>query len=266
MHSIVKICKATLLFLLNIAALYAGLVIALYPGKAGRLSAGAAGMRIWARTACAILGIRVRTSGLFLAPKGALIAANHSSYLDILVLGSLVPGAFVAKKDVASWFLIGPLAKLAGTVFVDRASRMSTGITMEEIDNRLASGISVMLFPEGTTNNGRDILAFKSSFFKIPVERNCTVFPASIVYDRVNGSVANFLPEDIVPWHGDMHLLPHFWNILGMQSIAVNVRWNPPINHITTLDASQARKQLAAYVRESVRSGFSDQLAKQRTC
>ncbi len=181
----------------------------------------------WARWACAILGVRIKKTGQDRIPPGSFVVANHCSYLDILVLGSLFPAVFVAKKEVESWFLIGLLARLAGTVFVNRTSRMKTISAMEEIENRLSSCISVIVFPEGTTNDGTDMLAFKSSFFKIPVEGNHPVLPVSLIYSHINGKAAGKEEKEGIAWHGDMRLLPHLRNMLGMKTIDVRVHFNP---------------------------------------
>ena len=213
-------------------------------------------MSIWARWACAILGIRIRKTGLDRIPPGAFVVANHCSYLDILVLGSLCPAVFVAKKEVESWLLIGPLARLAGTVFVNRTSRMEIISAMDEIVNRLSSGISVILFPEGTTNNGIDMLAFKSSFFKAAADGKCSVVPVSLVYSHIDEKPVCEGLTDSIAWHGEMRLLPHFWNMLGMGQIDVKVHFNPVIPDITAFEPAHARKVLCAFAHESVRSGW----------
>lgn len=136
MRGVVKIFKAALLVLLNLGFLCLGLIIVILPAKDYRLRAGARCMSTWAGWACAIMGLRIRRTGLNRIPQGSLIVANHCSYLDILVLGSLCPAVFVAKKEVESWLLIGPLARLAGTVFVNRTSKMTTISAMEELANR----------------------------------------------------------------------------------------------------------------------------------
>ena len=110
MRSLIQIYKSSLLVLLNSVFLCIGLIIALLPGKKTRLEAGTASMSLWTRWACAILGIRLRKTGLHNFPKGSLIVANQCSYLDILVLGSLVPGVFAIRQEVAAWPLLGRLS------------------------------------------------------------------------------------------------------------------------------------------------------------
>lgn len=256
MRSLIKIFKATLLALLNLIFICIGLVIAALPAAKIRLRAGAAAMMAWAKWASAILGIRVRKTGPHPCPKGSFIVANHCSYLDILVLGSLVPGVFVAKQEVAEWPILGRLSRLAGTVFVDRSSRISALTTFPVIESHLASDISVILFPEGTTNNGTDILAFKSSFFKIPIETGRPVQPVSLIYTHINGKPVRDGMRDEVAWYGTMSLLPHLWRILGMRSIDAAVRFNPVIHGITAQTSAETRKKVSSLAYESIRAGY----------
>jgi lyso-ornithine lipid O-acyltransferase len=256
MRGIVKIFKATLLILLNLVFLCVGLVISMFPAKDYRLRARTTCMSICARWACAILGIRIRKTGLDRILPGSFVVANHCSYLDIPVLGSLFPSAFLAKKEVESWLLIGPLARLTGTVFVDRTSKRRTISTMAEIEKRLSSGVSVILFPEGTTNDGIDMLAFKSPFFKIPVTGNNPVLPVSLIYSHINEKPIGEDEKDCIAWHGTMSLLPHFWNLLGMKQIDVRIHFNPVMHDVIALDAAKARKLISAIAFERVRAGY----------
>ena len=256
MRGIVKIVKATLLILLNLFFFLVGLVISILPVKKDRLRAGTACMSTCARWTCLILGIRIKKTGLDRILPGSFVVANHCSYLDIFVLGSLFPSVFVAKKEVESWLLIGSLARFAGTVFVTRDSRMKTISAMEEIKNRLTSGISVILFPEGTTNDGKDMLAFKSSLFRIPALGNNPVLPVSLIYSRINGKAVGGAEKDCIAWYGAMSLLPHLWNILGMKKIDVRVHFNPVLQKVTAIDVAKTRKLVSAAAYESVRGGY----------
>jgi len=255
MRSIEKTYKILLLLTLNLAFIPVGAVVSLWPGYGSRMRIRAACMQGWAKISCSILGIKVSTSGVPLSQRGALIVANHCSYIDILVLGSMVPAAFVAKNEISSWFPVGLLARMAGTVFVNRNSRMSAGHSMAEIEQCLSSGTNVILFPEGTTNNGRDLLDFKSSFFQIPAENCRQVVPVSISYVRVNCHRTSLPPEDIIAWYGDMALLPHVWKLLGTLQIHVHIRGHEPIGRIGHANQPRSRKQIALHAYESIKSG-----------
>ena len=100
---------------------------------------------------CRILGFRIERTGTQSAANPTLYVANHSSYFDIMVLGSMIPGSFVAKAEVAQWPFFGWLAKLQRTIFVDRRGRKSVD-QRDEMTERLRAGDDLILFPEGTSN------------------------------------------------------------------------------------------------------------------
>src|SRR5262249_38850061 len=95
--------------------------------------------QLYHRRCCRLLGIRVTQIGEPVAARPVLFAANHTGYLDIAVLGSVMPGSFVSKAEVASWPLFGWMAKLQRCVFVDRQVR-STAQQRDAIAERLAAG------------------------------------------------------------------------------------------------------------------------------
>ena len=116
------------------------------------------------RWCCRILGFRIRVIGTPTAERPVLFAANHISYTDITILGSVIPGSFIAKAEVAKWPFFGWLAKLQRSVFVDRQVR-STATQRDAIGDRLAAGDALILFPEGTSGDGNRVLPFKSALF-----------------------------------------------------------------------------------------------------
>src|SRR6185437_1390398 len=115
--------------------------------------------------------------------------SNHTGYLDISVLGSRLPASFIAKSEVARWPLFGWLAKLQRSVFVDRQVR-STAQQRDAIAERLAAKDALILFPEGTSNDGTFVLPFKSALFSVVFgksETPVTVQPVSLAYTRLDG-------------------------------------------------------------------------------
>jgi 1-acyl-sn-glycerol-3-phosphate acyltransferase len=109
-------------------------------------------------------GLRIRVATWRAIDPGALVVANHISWTDILVLGSLRPMAFVAKSEVRGWPLLGILARLHGTLFIRRGDRGGVAGQVDRITAALERG-PVVLFPEGTTGNGADVLPFRSTLF-----------------------------------------------------------------------------------------------------
>ncbi|MBV8935825.1 MAG: 1-acyl-sn-glycerol-3-phosphate acyltransferase, partial [Alphaproteobacteria bacterium] len=116
------------------------------------------------RWCCWILGFRIRVIGKPTSKRPVLYAANHISYTDITVLGSVIPGSFIAKSEIARWPFFGWLAKLQRSVFVDRQVR-STAAQRDAIGKRLAAGDALILFPEATSGDGNRVLPFKSALF-----------------------------------------------------------------------------------------------------
>src|SRR6201987_2282184 len=116
------------------------------------------------RRCCRILGFRIRVIGSPTAGRPVLFAPNHVSYTDITVLGSVIPGSFIAKAEVADWSFFGWLAKLQRSVFVDRRGRSAVP-QRDAIGKRLADGDALILFPEGPSGDGNRVRPFKSALF-----------------------------------------------------------------------------------------------------
>src|SRR6185436_7426012 len=93
-------------------------------------------------------------------PRDGLLVSNHLSYLDILVLATLTPAVFVSKSEVKNWPVFGWFARMAGTIFLQRTRRADVVRISEEITTVLRGGHLVVLFPEGTSSNGRQVLPF----------------------------------------------------------------------------------------------------------
>jgi 1-acyl-sn-glycerol-3-phosphate acyltransferase len=121
--------------------------------------------RTWHRGCCTIAGLRLRVRGAPAAFGSTLLVANHVSYLDVVVLGSLVNVSFIAKAEVAGWPLIG---RIGGTIFVERRGSCSAG-QRDRVAVRLARGDDLILFAEGTSSDGGRVLPFKSALFAATV-------------------------------------------------------------------------------------------------
>ncbi len=153
-------------------------------------------------------------------PGTGLLVSNHLSYLDILILSALVPAVFVAKSEIRSWPVFGWFGRLAGTLFVERARRNDVGRMSAEIRAVLAGGQLVVLFPEGTSWNGRELLPFRSSLLEPVVGSPYPLFIAAIGYTLADGCVEN----DVCYW-GDMVFLPHLLRLMGRKQVLAQVRF-----------------------------------------
>lgn len=208
---------------------------------------------------CRILGFRLERHG-DPAARPTLFVVNHTSYLDITILGALIAGSFVAKAEVAGWPLFGQLAKLQRTVFIDRRSR-STARQRDAIKERLDAGDNLILFPEGTSSNGTRVLPFKSALFSaanyVRDGAPVTVQPVSVAYLRLDGMPLGRFYRPFFAWYGDMDLAPHLWTMLGLGTATVAVIFHAPV----TLTAFASRKALAEHCERVVATGLANALA-----
>ena len=209
----------------------------------------------------------LRLAGLTVAVRGQiapghpiLFVANHSSYLDILVLGSILPLSFVAKREVGDWPFFGLLAKLQRTVFVDRRRRGHVRAQRDEMAERLRAGDDLVLFPEGTSDDGNRILPFKSALLSAAETevkgRPVTVQPVSIAYIRLDGIPLGRALRPQLAWYGDMSLLPHLWRVFSLGEVAVEVTFHPWPTHA----ACAGRRALPDSCRRLVADGLAASL------
>lgn len=219
------------------------------------------------RFLCGLFGIRVTTIGSPVENEGVLMVANHTSYFDILVLSSVARVSFVAKSEVVNWPLFGTLARLQETVFVERTRRSQTGEARDHIRERLLAGDALVLFPEGTSNDGNHVLPFKSALMgAVEAEigkddrgrvRHVPVQPVSVTYVGLHGLPMGWENRPFFAWYGDMELVPHLWEALKAGPIDVVVEFHPPM----TVDSAGGRKALAAAAEALVRQGQARALA-----
>jgi lyso-ornithine lipid O-acyltransferase len=190
-------------------------VLILLPGKAK-----ASFPRLYWYLMCCLLGLQVRVIG---APveggaRPVVYVSNHSSWLDILVLGGQFKACFIAKEDIAHWPLVATVARLGRSVFV-RRHRGSVIRERDDMHARLARGDNLMLFPEGTSSDGSRVLPFRTSFLSI-AEQAATadglpplVQPVSVAYDRLSGLPTGRANRPLFAWYGAMNLASHTWHL-----------------------------------------------------
>ncbi|MBA8899302.1 1-acyl-sn-glycerol-3-phosphate acyltransferase [Phyllobacterium sp. P30BS-XVII] len=204
-----------------------------------------------------LLGFRIHMHGDMATERPLLLAANHASWSDIVILGSLKELSFIAKIEVASWPLFGMLSKLQRSVFVEREKRGKTHDQASEIATRLAAGDVMVLFAEGTTSDGNRVLPFKTSLFgaaQVAIRETSvetvTVQPVAIAYTRVHGVPMGRFHRPLISWPGDVPLGPSLIGLLKDGAIDVDVWFGEPM----TIDAKTNRKTLARLMEERVRA------------
>ena len=210
--------------------------------------------RLYHRMCCRIMGLRVRVVGQPSTARPTLFVSNHVTYFDIPVLGSIIPVSFVAKTEVAQWPGYGLLAKLQRTVFVDRR-RHTTAKQRDSMQARLAAGDALVLFPEGTSNDGNRILPFRSALLSVAesasAERPLVVQPVSIAYPSINGLPMGWGLRPLVAWYGGMELGGHLWRFSRLGRVEVVVQFH---DRISVADFP-SRKELTRHCAEAVAGG-----------
>jgi 1-acyl-sn-glycerol-3-phosphate acyltransferase len=207
------------------------------------------------RVLARLLRIRVRIDGRPVRGHAVLFVSNHVSWSDIVVIGSIVPVAFVAKSEVAKWPLVGITARMQRTVFVERARRQQTGDAIAGIVQRLEGGTSVVLFAEGTSSDGNRVLPFRSALIGAVREAGgraqggVTVQPMSIGYTNVNGIPMGRQHRPLVAWYGDLDFIPHIRVLLKAGALDAVVSYGQPF----TADGGSDRKALARRLEDTVR-------------
>lgn len=215
--------------------------------------------RLWHRGVCALIGLRVLVKGLPLQASRTVYVSNHVSHFDIPVLGSVLKGSFVAKEDMARWPIAGFMARLQQTVFISRDPRAGKAVT-ERIAEQLRSGRSLILFPEGTTSDGSDVLPFKSTIFGILFAGDAeisasAVQPVVIRVLNVDGTpVRSQVERDGYAFYGDMQAGAHAWAFLRSKGAMIELRFLDAITASSGLD----RKALAGRAHAEVLSCLFD--------
>ena len=247
------------------AAFYVSWTLVCLPVQFALLAAGRqarhAFPQFYHRIVLRLIGINLDVRGHPCRHHPCIYACNHTSYLDIPVLGALIRGSFIAKAEVSAWPFFGLLARLQRTVFVDRR-RTRIGAHMDAVNARLQTGEQLILFPEGTTSDGNRVLPFKSALFASAQHevsgKEVTVQPVSLSYTRYSNLPMDREMRPLYAWYGDMDLLTHMWGMLKAGVVTVVVQFHPA----TTISAAGGnRRALAHHCEATVREAHSLALA-----
>ncbi len=165
-------------------------------------------------------------------PKHGLVAANHLSYLDIVVLSAAMPCFFVAKSEIDAWPYFGRAARAGGTIFIDRSRRTSAEKVAAMISERLKLPVPVLFFPEGTSTDGT-MRRFHSRLFEPAIRDAAPVTAAAIQYAMDDGT-----PESEACWYGDGALAPHLMKTLKAPGVCARLRFGAPRVYAHRRDAA----------------------------
>ena len=181
-------------------------------------------------------------------PQGPrLIVTNHISWLDIVVLCSVEPVCFLAKREVEAWPVVSAFARLQETVFVDRQRRRTIPAANAAMAQRMLAGRPVLLFPEGTTGDGSALGKFHSSHFAAARDLLAT---ASGIETVCVQPVAIRYSSPAAAWLGDATLLPHLWSLLKGEPIRCDLAFGKPLAY----GRGECRKAIADKAASSIAS------------
>lgn len=204
----------------------------------------------WTRTfmaaMCRALPYRVQVHGQ-LPTTTMLWLSNHVSWADIAVLGHLAPMVFLAKDDVRRWPLAGWLASRAGTFFIRRGSNDNQALRQHMAGHLHRRG-PLVIFPEGTTTDGRDVRTFHGRLLACAIEAGVPIQPVALRY--FNGGQ----PCTVSPFIGDDDMLSHLIRLLRQPCLEVHVHLLPPI-----ASHGQERAALAHAAHSAVRAVLQGQ-------
>lgn len=180
----------------------------------------------WSAKLVRIMGLATEVRGPVPAPGevGAIIAANHVSWLDIFVISGVYPTRFVAKSEIRDWPAAGWIAERAGTLFIRRERRRDTARISEQVHAALLDGDCVGLFPEGTTTEGDALLRFHSSLFEPAVANAAHVHPCALRYEHADGSLCRALA-----YVGELSFMQSFTLAIRQRGVTARLAFGPVI-------------------------------------
>jgi 1-acyl-sn-glycerol-3-phosphate acyltransferase len=198
----------------------------------------------WSHRLVRIAGVTIQVTGTAPAgtESGAMVAANHVSWLDMFVVSSVRPTRFIAKSEIRDWPLAGWIAERAGTIFIRRERRRDTARINDFVHAALLEGDCVGLFPEGTTTEGDELLRFHSSLFEPAVANRAHVHPAAIRYEHADGSLSRAMS-----FAGELSFMQSLSLVMRQRGVVARIAFAPALE-----TEGLARREVAKLAEEAV--------------
>lgn len=181
------------------------------------------------------LNIQVTLNGFeilnkFSASDSFLIISNHLSYLDVLVITAHLPSSFVTSIETKSSFILGPICRAGGSLFVERRKKFTLKKEIEMIKEVLCEGIRVCIFPEATSSDGKALLPFKKALLESAFRAQKPILPLCLQYKKINNQTITNENKDLVYYYGEMTFFPHLIGLLKVHKLEVVLSILDPVH------------------------------------
>ena len=200
--------------------------------------------RTWAKWFVKIAGMQIEVIGEKPVPPFFLVS-NHLSYVDIPALRSIIESVFVAKGEIKEWFIGGRAISDIGNIYIDRKNRRDIPRAGKKIIEKLEEGEGVIIFPEGTSTKGEEVLPFNSSFFKFAAKTDLPIHYASISYQTLN---AEHKASETICWWDDTPFVVHLWKMFQLKRFKMIISFG--CESIVDSDRKRLAKELWNRVNE----------------
>ncbi|MFO0554969.1 MAG: lysophospholipid acyltransferase family protein [Polyangiaceae bacterium] len=209
-------------------------------------------MRRYGRFMCGLYGVHVETGSVPISGfvsgrddrgRGRVFVVNHRSGLDIIVTLAFLEGKHVSRADLAGWPIVGPAARRAGILFVDRESRRSGAAVVQHMIENIERGLGVIIFPEGTTFAGDEVRPFKPGAFAVARRTECEIVPVGIAY---GGRASSF---------DDEPFMAHMRRVASVSDTRVGLVVGDPL---------RAKGRDSQSLAEAARQAVAEQVARAR--
>lgn len=222
--SVFRACARLTVLMIHI--LYALLLIVKYRAHHGRewfdTEPGKLIIRWWTQRACRILAVRLHVKGTASIVQDTLFVANHISWLDIIALSAVMNTKFISKDTVRYWPVIGWLAAAIGTLFIHRGKSFAVNRMIEDVRLELDNNHSILVFPEGTTTDGRQVARFHAGLFKSVSGSSHFVQAIALRYRRQGGV------DKFAPYIGNDNFAGHLFRIASLRETCLEVAFSQP--------------------------------------
>lgn len=201
---------------------------------------------------CKVFKITVSVQGKISQKAKTIYVANHASYIDIPILGSVLEGQFVAKSDVAKWPLIGHLARLQNTIYIERRPSQAKK-QVAQLGQSLKKGGNLIIFPEGTNTLGDEVKPFKSSLFgQDLMAQNPSIQPVAVVYSYPDGTMISKADRLIYGWPLEAGFGPHFWAMIQKDGMHADIIVHTPFPCSAETDRKEILSAAQAVIEKTV--------------